>query len=185
MAFDQDPQAQQQQPPQGQPPEGQYPPQGQAPPQPPHSPQGPSGPYGPRHEKQDEKQGEKEQEKHQEKGQGMDEKYHRNPLGFVSFGLLVVWLGVTLLLRNAGVFATGDHGWAVFFWGWGAITLMEAAVRVAVPRFRRSVMAPIIWGAVLLMVGFGLWFDSWKYVWPIAVIAVGLAMLVNRIVPRR
>jgi hypothetical protein len=174
MAFDQDPQAPQQ-PTQGQPPQGQYSPQPQYP------PQGPSGPYGPRHEKQDEKG----QEKHQEKGQGMDEKYHRNPLGFVSFGLLVVWLGVTLLLRNAGVFTTDDHGWAMFFWGWGAITLLEAVVRVAVPRFRRSVMAPIIWGAVLLMVGFGLWFDSWKYVWPIAVIAVGVAMLVNRIVPRR
>jgi hypothetical protein len=143
----------------------------------------PRGPH--RDEKQDEKQGEKEQEKKQEKGRGMDEKYRRNPLGFVTFALLIIWLGITLLLQNSGVIENGDRGWALFMWGGGAVILVEAIARLAIPRYRRPVMGGFVWGAIWLGVGFGLWFDRWEVIGPLVIIAIGVAILVGRLVPRR
>ena len=162
----------------------QYPPQYSPPPQ--YSQQYPPPQRPPRRdEKQDEKQGEKEQEKKQEKGQGLDEKYRRNPLGFVTFAVLIIWLGVTLLLQNAGVIENGDHGWAIFFWGGGAIILAGALLRLIVPRFRRPVVGSFVWGAIWVGVGFGLWYGKWEVIGPIVIIAIGVAILAGRLVPRR
>jgi hypothetical protein len=203
------------QPPYGQPPEGQPPYGGQSYGQPPYGQppsggqtyydpntgqyqggqygqdhyrgRGPQGPYGhgPRRpEKQDEKQGEKEQEKQQEKGAGMDEKYHRNPLGFVSWALIIIWLGVTLLLQNV-VFDDNDKAWGVFAWGAGVIIIAEALLRLTMPRWRRGITGSLIWGAIAVGVGFGLWFGNWEIIGPIVVIAVGVGILLSRILPRR
>ena len=132
-----------------------------------------------------EKQDEKEQEKKQEKGQSMDEKYRRNPLGFVSFGLIIIWLGVTLFVKNQEVFLDEDHSWAVFAWGAGVIIFVEAFLRLAVPLWGRSVFGSFIWGAVAVGVGFGLWFENWEIIGPIVVIAIGVAILLGRLLPRR
>lgn len=137
--------------------------------------------------KQYEKQGEKEQEKQQEKGQGLDEKYRRDPLGFVTFALLIIWLGVTLLLREleVGVMTEEDQAWAIFAWGAGGLFFAEALLRMAVPRWRRSVGGSFVWGTIAIGVGFGLWFDKWEVIGPIVLIAVGLAILTGRLVRRR
>jgi hypothetical protein len=133
------------------------------------------------------KPNEKEREKRQEKGQGLDEKYRRNPLGFVAWALVIIWFGVTMLLQNLDLFADGneDQQWAIFVWGAGAIFLIEACLRLVVPRWRRSVLGSFVWGAVLVVVGFGLWYDKWEVVGPIIVIAIGVGILVGRLVPRR
>jgi hypothetical protein len=136
-----------------------------------------------RGEKEDEKQREKEQEKKQEKG--FDEKYKRNPLGVLSFGVLVVWLGVTLLLQSTDVIGNGDRGWAIFAWGGGVIIFVEAFLRLAVPAWRRPLIGSFVWGAVWAGVGFGLWYGNWEVIWPIVIIAVGVAILAGRLVPRR
>ncbi len=134
---------------------------------------------------QNEKQDEKEREKKQEKGGGLDEKYRRDPLSYVSWALLIIWLGVTLLLQNLDVVGDGAKGWAIFAWGGGVLIFGEAVVRLLVPRWRRSVMGPFIWGAVWVGVGFGLWFSKWEIIGPVIIIAVGLALLAGRLVPRR
>ncbi len=183
MVTDQGPQDPYQQ--QGQP-QGQYPPP--YPPQGQYPPPGHGAPRNPRH---DEKQNEKEQEKQQEKGRGMDEKYHRNPLGFVTFAMLVIWLGVTLLLANAGVFgaegteARDSQQWATFLWGAGGLIILESLLRLAIPRFRRPVMGGFVWGAVGVGAGFGLWFGRWEFIGPIVIIAIGVAILASRLVPKR
>lgn len=147
------------------------------------------GPRGPRrNEKQDEKQDEKEQEKRQEKGAGLDEKYHRDPLGFVGWVVLLIWLGVNLLLQNldVGVFAEGDgKEWAVFFWGGAVIILTQVLIKLAVPRWRISPVGSFVWGAIWAGVGFGLWYDRWAVIGPIIIIAVGVAILLGRLLPRR
>jgi hypothetical protein len=138
-----------------------------------------------RGEKQDEKQREKEQEKQQEKGRNLDEKYRRNPLGFVSWALIIIWLGVTLLLQNLDVFTDDQQSWAVFAWGGAVIIFAEALLRLAVPRWRRSVVGSFIWGAIWAGVGFGLWFGNWEIIGPVVVIAIGVGILAGRLVPRR
>jgi len=132
-----------------------------------------------------EKQDEKEQEKKQEKGRNLDEKYRHNPLGFISWAVLIIWLGVTLLLQNADVISDSDRGWAVFAWGGGVIILAEALLRLVVPKWRRPVVGSFIWGAIWLGVGFGLWYGKWEVIGPIVIIAVGVAVLAGRLVPRR
>jgi hypothetical protein len=164
--------------------QSQYPPNYQSQQQqypPPYPPPG----HRRRNEKGDEKQSEKDQEKQQEKGRGMDEKYHRNPIGFISFAVLVIWLGVFLLLQNADVIASTDQGWAVFLWVGGAIILLMAVVRVLVPRWRGPVGGSFVWGAIWLGVGFGLYYDKWEIIGPLVIIAIGIAILVGRLVPRR
>jgi hypothetical protein len=141
----------------------------------------PDGSVRPRHEKD-----EKGQEKQQEKGRGVDEKYRKNPLGFVTFALLVIWLGVFLLLQNQHVFADDHRSWAIFAWGGGALALVEAMLRVAVPRWRQPVVGGFVGAAIWIGVGFGLRYESnWEIVGPIMIIAVGVAILLGRIAPRR
>jgi peptidoglycan/LPS O-acetylase OafA/YrhL len=137
--------------------------------------------YRPRNEKD-----EKGQEKQEEKGQGLDEKYRKNPLGFVTFALMVIWLGVFLLLQNQGVFADDNRGWAIFVWGLAALSLAELVIRVGVPRWRRATGGSFVWTAILIGVGFGLWYEgNWEIIGPIVVIAIGVALLVGRLAPRR
>ena len=61
-------------------------------------------------------------------------------------------------------------------WGGGALILVEALVRLAVPRFRRPVMGSFVWGAIWVGVGFGLWYDRWEVIGPIVIIAIGVAI---------
>lgn len=138
-------------------------------------------------ERRDEKQDEKEREKKKEKGGGLDEKYRRDPLNFVTWALLVIWLGVDLLLQNTdvGPFAKDSQGWAIFAWGGGVLILGEALIRLVVPRWRRSVLGSFIWGAIWVGVGFGLWFDEWEIIGPIVIIAIGVGILAGRLFPRR
>jgi hypothetical protein len=190
--------------PYGQPPAGGQPPYGQPPyGQPPYGGQqyqggqydpnqyrGGGGPYGQgprRPEKADEKQGEKEQEKQQEKGRNMDEKYHRNPVGFVAWALVIIWLGVILLLQNVDAFSLSDddNWWGIFAWGVGIIIIAESLIRLGLPRWRHGVTGSLIWGAIAIGVGFGLWFGNWEVIGPVVVIAIGAGILLSRILPRR
>ena len=162
-----------------------------------YGPEGPPQGYGPsdpppgydpqrrRPEKQDEKQQEKEAEKQQEKGKNLDEKYRRNPLEILSWGVLIIWLGVTLLLQNLDVITDTGKGWALFAWGGGVIIFVEALLRLAVPKWRKPVMGSFIWGAVWVGVGFGLWYGNWEIIGPIVIIAVGVGLLLGRLVARR
>lgn len=175
------------------PPEGygpDRPPDGYPPTPPPPGGYGPQGPQqGPgrdrRPEKQDEKQHEKEQEKQQEKGRNLDEKYRRNPLEIFSWALLLIWLGVILLLQNTDVIVDTARGWAIFAWGGGVIVFGEVLLRLMVPKWRRPVMGSFIWGAIWVGVGFGLWYGEWAVIGPIVIIAVGVALLLGRLVVRR
>ena len=55
----------------------------------------------------------------------------------------------------------------------------------SLPRFRRPGIGGFVWGAIWLGGGFGLWFDRWEVIGPIVIIAIGVAVLVGRLVPRR
>ncbi len=134
---------------------------------------------------QSEKQ-EKGQEKHEEKGRGADEKYHRNPLGFLMFAFALFWLGVYLLLRNRHVLPDTDQSWAYLVWGLAALAFIEIVIRLMVPKWRRPIAGNFVWAAIWTGVGVGLWTDGeWEIIGPIVLIAVAIAMIAGRLVPRR
>ena len=142
--------------------------------------QGSPNPGFPRNEKD-----EKGQEKQQEKGQSLDEKYRRDPVGFVSFACIIIWLGVFLLLQNQGVISDNNKGWAIFVWGIAGIWLIEILLRLATPRWRKPLGGTFVPLVAAAGVGFGLWTDNWEIFGPIILIAIGIAILFGRIVRRR
>ena len=129
---------------------------------------------------------EKGQEKQQEKGQSMDEKYRRDPVGFVAFAFIIIWLGIFLLLQNQNVLPDDHQGWAIFAWGVAGIWLVEILLRIGVPRWRKPLGGTFVPMVIAVGVGFGLWSDdNWEIIGPIILIAVGIAILFGRVVNRR
>ena len=142
--------------------------------------QGPSsGP--PRYEKQ-----EKGEEKHEEKGHGADEKYERNPLGFMVFALALFWIGVYLLLRNRHVLPETDKSWAYLVWGAAGLFFLEFVIRLLVPRWRQPITGSLALAIILAGVGAGLWYKrDWAIIGPVVLIAFAVSMVLGRLVPRR
>lgn len=134
-------------------------------------------------EKADEKQREKMDEKR------WDEKWRRDPLSATIWALLLIWAGTAFLAWNLGFLESlnlpGDFGpWSLVFAGAGALLLIEALVRIAVPAYSGPVVGSIILGMVFLGIALG---DvvGWNMIWPLIIIGLGLAFLVSGILRRR
>lgn len=148
----------------------------------------------------EEKQEEKIQEKQEEK---VEEKSSQDALSAVVFALILIWAGVVLLARNLGILDIfesllnqlnlaeldlpweipffGVTAWRTFFLGAGAIVLIEVVIRLVVPEYRRNVFGSIIGAIVLIALGLG----SWNLIWPLVLIAVGIAILLGGILGKR
>lgn len=129
---------------------------------------------------------EKAQEKQDEKGRGPEEKYERNPLRYLMVALALFWLGVYLLLRNRHVFADTDQSWAYLVWGLAGLAALELIIRLLVPQWRRAIGGTFIGAAIWTGVGVGLWTgDDWQIIGPVVLIAIGIGMIISRLLPRR
>ena len=143
-------------------------------------------------EKRDEKD-EKELDKHQEKS--AEEKWNRDPLAAIVWASILIWAGIVLLAANLGAFdlisdfferlpfelgqlpfeisIVPMEGWAVFWVGAAVILLLEVAVRLIVPEYRRPVMGTMVLAVVFLALGLG----TWVCVLPLILIAAGVSIL--------
>ena len=145
--------------------------------------------------KQDEKD-EKDLNKQEEKS--VNEKWTRDPLAALVWASVLIWAGVVLLFSSFGAFETladfirelpirdwaiggGESryldlgAWNVFFVGAALILFLEAAVRLLVPAYRRSVTGTLIIGFVFLGIGLG----NWTCIWALGLIALGISILVR------
>jgi hypothetical protein len=142
-----------------------------------------------KNEKFDEKELEKREEKSPEE-KSWEEKYQRDPLGPIIWGLILLWAGAVLLLSNLGMLDSllsrtiiGPvwvgrlaQGWSLVMLGAGVILLVEAAIRLLVPIYRRSIVGTLI--LAILFIGIGLGdLISWNIIWPLALIAMGLIIV--------
>lgn len=148
-----------------------------------------------RKDKRDEKE-EKELDRRQEKN--VEEKWTRDPLAALVWASILIWAGVVLLFSSFGAFETlsdvirelpirdwaiggGESryidlgAWNVFFVGAAFILFLEAAIRLLVPAYRRSVSGTLILGFVFLGVGLG----NWTCIWALGLIALGISILVR------
>ena len=132
--------------------------------------------YGEKYEKEEEKT-EKEHEKEEKT---WDEKWRRDPLSALVWAAILVWAGVVLLAGNLGLLANlgGLEAWGLAFVGAGLIVLLEAAIRVLVPAYRRAVGGTLIFAAILLGIGLGDLF-GWEVIGPLVLIAIGLGVLLR------
>jgi uncharacterized membrane protein len=143
-------------------------------------------------EKRDEKD-EKELDKHQEKS--AEEKWNRDPLAAIVWASILIWAGIVLLAANLGAFdlisdfferlpfELGQlpfevsiipvEGWAVFWVGAAVILILEVAVRLIVPEYRRPVLGTMVLSIIFLALGLG----TWVCVLPLILIGAGVSIL--------
>ena len=144
-------------------------------------------------DEKDEKFDEKELEKRDEKTpqeKSWEEKYQRDPLGPIIWGLILLWAGAVLLLSNLGMLDSLlrrtinapqwagrlSQGWSLVMLGAGVILLIEVVIRLLVPIYRHSVVGTVI--LAILFIGIGLGdLISWNILWPMVLIAMGLIIV--------
>jgi hypothetical protein len=130
-----------------------------------------------RHEK------EEKEEKHEEKSR--EEKWRRDPLGGMVWASILIWAGLVLLADNLKLLARFERleAWAIILIGAGLILLLEVAVRLLVPAYRRAVTGTLILGLVLIGAGLG---DllTWNVIGPVILIVLGVFILFRVMIRR-
>jgi len=149
-------------------------------------------PDQPRYEK-DEKE-EKDRSKHDEKT--VEEKWRRDPLGSITWAVILIWAGLVFFANNLGWFNSlpagffrfaGDSNsgpWSIIFIGAGVILLIEAAIRLAVPAYRRPIGGTLLFAIILIGIGLGN-ITNWEVIWPLIIIAIGVSILLGGFWRRR
>ncbi len=139
---------------------------------------------------------EKEVEKHEEKT--VEEKYRRDPLGTLIWALILIWAGVVWLFWNLGILTRYaflnqiiDNAKniqppfiSLILLGAGILILIEIAIRLLVPTYRRSVVGSLIIAAILIGLGLGETV-KWSIIWPVIIIVIGLVLILQGILRKR
>ena len=120
------------------------------------------------------------------------ERRRNDPIGAVIGALVLIWLGVVLLaaqnpeLLRLGPFSvTWTNWWAFFCVGVGALLILQGVLRVATA-FGHGIVGSFVWGAALFLVGLAGLFPGMnlELLWPLALIALGLGLLITTILRR-
>ena len=137
--------------------------------------------YG-KHEKEEEKEAEKEEKEEK----NWDEKWRRDPLSALVWASILIWAGLVLLASNLGLLVSFERidAWGFVFIGAGVILLLEVAVRLLVPDFRRPLLGTFIIAIVLLAIGLGN-LVNWGLVWALVLIIIGVSIVVRGFFWRR
>jgi len=106
-----------------------------------------------------------------------EEKHRDRSFHAVSWGLILILLGVLFFLASQGTISWNSW-WRYLLIGLGVIFLIEALIRAVGAGYRRSSFGRVIAGIVLIFIGaaFLLGFSQW---WPLILIAVGVLVLVR------
>lgn len=143
-----------------------------------------------KNEKHYEEKDEKELYKHDEKVE------QRDTLSSITWAVMLIWAGLVFLAANTGWLDTIiTHSfiarylpdemimfepviWGIIMLGAGVILLLEAAMRLLVPTFKRRVLGTLIMGVVFIGIGLGNFF-GWDLVWPFILIVLGVSVLLG------
>ena len=132
-------------------------------------------PAGQVRDEKDEKDRREQNEKHEKQ-----EKDQRDPLSNVVGAFFLIFAGVILLAQSQGWVTWDQFGglWNLFFVGLGLAILLEAALRLMLPAYRRPILGQVIAGVVLLAIGFG-GMTGFQLTGPIILIGIGVAILLG------
>ena len=101
----------------------------------------------------------------------------QDPMGGISMGLMVVWLGVCFFLKYKGIIPA-DIWWAYLIVGFGGIWILSGLIKLLIPRWRKGLLGSFIPGIVLGSVGLFFILDSWEW-WPFILVAVGAVIIIS------
>jgi hypothetical protein len=97
-------------------------------------------------------------------------------------GLVVVWLGLSLLLQNAGLLGWADFG-GVFLLGLGLIIVFRGLWAYSQSGVFEQGFGYIVGGGFVALIGAGISFDLDEW-WPVLLIALGLVVVVRALMAR-
>ena len=129
---------------------------------------------------------EKEEKDEKDQGESWDEKWRRDPLNAVWWALILIWAGLVLIADNVGMLdnlGLSGKGWSLGFIGAGILALLLVVIRLLVPAYRRPVTGSIIIGFILVGIGLGE-LTRWDVVGALVLIAIGVSILLSRLVQR-
>jgi cation transport ATPase len=123
---------------------------------------------------------EKDEKDRRERVEKQEKEQRRDPLSNVMGALFLIMLGVILLIQAQGWITWSEFGglWNLFFIGAGLLLLLEAALRLMLPAYRRPILGQIVGGMVLLAIGLG-GMTRFELTGPIILIGIGLAILLG------
>jgi hypothetical protein len=138
-----------------------------------------------------ERQIEERQREREERRRERREWRRSDPIGPIIGALVLIWLGVVLLaVQNPEMIRlpfsiSWDNVWAFFLVGLGALLILDALLRVIFPAHRR-IVGPLIWGIIFLVIGVAGLFPGMgvEKLWPLALIAGGLGLLLTNVLRR-
>lgn len=130
---------------------------------------------------------EEKQEKEEEKDEkSREEKWRRDPLGAAIWAGILIWAGLVLLAGNLGLLDRFEllGAWSLVLIGAGLIVLLEVAIRLSIPAYRRPVTGTLILAIILIAIGLG---DlvRWSVIWALVLIAGGVIILLQGLGWRR
>ena len=135
------------------------------------------------------RKGEKDEKREEKEEKERGEKMRSDPLSTIVWAAIFVWAGLVLLADNFDLLgeirvdSSILEAWNLIFIGAGVIVLLEVAVRLIVPVYRRAVTGSLIFAFILLAVGLGGWI-GWGTIWPLILILIGVSILVGAFVRR-
>lgn len=127
-----------------------------------------------RYEKGEKHEKEEKEEKREKEEKG---EKHEDRTGPIVGGLILVLLGVTFFLAQAGVLAW-RHWWGYFLLGIGAVLLVLAVLRFGTTTYRGPATAPLVGGLVLVFIGVAAIAEIAEW-WPLAIIGLGIAIVIS------
>jgi hypothetical protein len=100
-------------------------------------------------------------------------------------GLILIWMGLLFLAvtqkERFPLPINWENWWAYFIGGIGVILFIDVLLRLAMPAYRRAIVGRLIGAVILMALGLGGIYGVGT-LWPLAFIAIGLAILVGAFV---
>ena len=109
-----------------------------------------------------------------------------DPLNWFTGALILIWAGFVLMFKNLGevLGVEPENASAWILTGVGVLLWIEAFLRLAIPKYRRSVGERVIMGMIFVIVGLGEVVEM--SLWPLLLVGLGIAMMLGFFsVPRR
>ena|GEM_PF-816288 len=107
---------------------------------------------------------------------------HRDRHDAVGWAAVLIWAAVVILVETTGLGAgiAWWNAWPVFFIGLGAIALLGALARLAIPERRRSVVSGVVLALIFLGIGFSsLYGWGWGWLLPAVLIIIAISVLIR------